>query len=189
MKWRKAKSKPLYIKNEASDGLDLTKSAFETFYVIVLLIFAVVFIFSVFFRVVTFDKKNGNKVQTFSYVCSKHADKLAKGDIVSIDNGFKVSAAEIIALPGDSIAIGRKTSEQLNCVSYNEKRYFSDEELAEDLSSLVVPEGYVMLDGDITNSEELRVGELVKQEYISGRARFLVYPFTYFGKDPATIKN
>lgn len=189
MKWKDAKNKPLYKRREANDGHDLTKSAFETFFVIVLIIFALVFIFSVFFRIVTFDKRSGDKIQTYSYVCSKHADTLKKGEIVSVDTGYSVSAGEITGLKGDAIVIARTGDEAVNCVTYNGKRYFSDDELAEVLPKLSVPEGYVMLNGDITNSDELRVGDLVKEENIVGQAKFLIYPFRYFGKDPATIKN
>ena len=189
MKWKKARKKPLYVQNEAQDSLDLTKSAFELFFVILMLFFVLVFIFTVCFRIVTFEKKNNGKLRTYSFVSSHGVETFQKGQIVSVDSGVKVTAGEIVALEGETIRIGRDGENAVNCVTYQDKRYFSNEELEEALPGLTVPKGYVLLDGDITRSEELRVGEMVRQEYVIGEARFRIYPFSLFGKEPDAIRN
>ena len=189
MKWSTARKKPLSVRQESSDSLDLTKSAFELFYFIVLVLFAVVLFFSVFFRIVTFERTSRQKTQTYSLICSKSVDQLRKGMIVSADTGSSLLAGEIIGLEGESIRIGDDVRETVGAVVYRGNTYSTNEALAAVLPELKIPSGYVMLDCDIALEDELCVGTLVRQKDIEGEAKLLIYPFSLFCKDPALIRK
>lgn len=189
MKWSTARKKPLYIRQEQSDSRDLTKSAFELLFVIILLLFAIVLFFSVFFRIVTFERNSKSKTQTYSLVCSKSVGQLQKGMIVSADTGSSLLAGEIIGLEGESILIGDDVRETVGAVIYRNQTYTSNEELTAVLPERKIPTGYVMLDCDIALEDELCIGTLVRQKDIEGEAKFLIYPFSLFCKDPALIRK
>ncbi len=189
MKFTSVKNKKLHKKESSADSNDLTRSAFELFYVFAVLLFSATIVFTVFFRIVTFQKNSSGRMRTYSVVSLPGSNGYKAGDIVSVDVGENVSAAEIIALEGEEIVIGANIDNAVNCVLYKDVRYFSGEELEQILDGRRVPKGYVMLDGDITGSQELRVGELIKKSDITGKVRFVVYPFSFFGKDAADIKN
>lgn len=189
MKWSTARKKPLFRQQEEKDALDLTKSAFELLLVIILLLFATVLFFSVFFRIVTFQRLSRDKVQTYSLICSKSINHLQKGLIVSADTGDSLLAGEVIGLEGEKIRIGDDVHETVGAVIFRHQTYVSDEALRKVLPELTIPEGYVMLDCDIALEDQLCVGTLVRRKDLEGEAKFLIYPFSLFCKDPALIRK
>ena len=57
------------------------------------------------------------------------------------------------------------------------------------LDEFVVPEGYLMLNGDLNSSESLVVGELVPESYVTGKASIVLYPFSLFGRSADYLKK
>lgn len=189
MKFTSAKNKNLHKTALLRDSNDLTRSAFELFYVFVIVIFALAIVFSAFFRIVTFRKSSNGNAVTYSVVSVPAVKEYKRGDIVSVSLGGNVSVGKVIALEGEDIIIGININDSVNCVVYDNVRYFSSEELEQKLKERVVPDGYIMLDGDIMDSQELHVGELVRKADITGKVGFVIYPFSLFGKNLADDKN
>ncbi len=188
MKYSEIRKTKRYRTERAADGNALTKSAFEVLLVFIILIFVIAVVFTVFFRVVTFTKKLDDKLQTYSVVTAS-ADNYQKGDIVSVKTENNISAGEIIALHGQKIVIGTDREKSVNCVQFEDKRYFTYDELKEKIPDLTVPEGYVLLNGDFTSSEKLLVGEIIPLEYITGKAEYVIYPFSLFGRSADYMKQ
>ncbi len=188
MKYSEIRKTKRYRAERAADGKALTKSAFEVLLVFIVLIFLAAFVFTVCFRVVTFSKKLDNRLQTYSVVTLPQ-QRYEQGDIVSVKTENNISAGEILALEGEKIVIGTDRSKSVNCVQYKGTRYFTYDELREEISDLTVPKGYALLNGDFTSSEQLLVGELVPLDYITGKASFVIYPFSLFGRSADYMKQ
>lgn len=188
MKYREMKKTKRFRSDLVKEGRALTKTAFELVLVFAVILFVFVFVFSVFFRVAGFTKKTADGTQYYSIVNTYNTDSVKAGDIVCVDIGRYVNCAEVLAVEGEQIILGTDKKNSVNCVLFNNVRYFSYEELREALGSIIVPEGYVLLKGDITSGESLSMGELVKKDIISGRAEFVFYPFSLFGRTADSIK-
>ncbi len=188
MKYSEIRKTKRYRSERAADGNALTKSAYEVMLVFIVLVFVTAFVFTVFFRVVTFTKKLDDKMQPYSVVTIPQ-EKYEIGDIVSVKTENNISAGEILALEGQRIVIGTDRTKSVNCVQYKGTRYFTYDELKKELNDLAVPGGYVLLNGDFTSSEKLLVGELVPLEYITGKASFVIYPFSLFGRSADYMKQ
>ncbi len=188
MKYSEIRKTRRYKRERAADGMAVTRSAFETLLVFMLLLFAAAAVLLVFLNVVTFNKVLDGNVQNYSVVTVK-ADDLKKGDIVSVKTEKNISAGEIIAFEGEKIAIGTDPEKNVNCVQIGGQRYFSYEELGKVLDEFVVPKGYLMLNGDLNSSESLVVGELVPESYVTGKASIVLYPFSLFGRSADYLKK
>ena len=189
MKLMSNKKKKSYRRRSAEDSRDLTRSAYELCYVLILLAVFGTAIICLCFRLVTFEKKIGNVMTTYCVASMRFAgEDCGIGDMVTVDTGSSVSAGMLIAREGDAIEFGYGDND-VNCVRYENKQYFSLEELKTAVPEAAVPDGYVMLDGDITDSQELCVGEIVRKDYIIGRVRFVIYPFSLFGREAAYISK
>lgn len=188
MKYSEIRKTKRYRTERAADGIALTKSAYEVMLVFIILLFVTAFVFTFFFRVVTFTKKLDNRMQYYSVV-SIPRNEYELGDIVSVKTENNISAGEILALEGEKIVIGTDRTKSVNCVQFRGTRYFTYEELKEDISDLAVPEGYALLNGDFTSSEKLLIGELVPLDYITGKVSFVIYPFSLFGRSADYMKQ
>ena len=188
MKYSEIRKTKRYRTERAADGNALTKSAFEVLLVFIILLFITAFVFTVFFRVVTFTKKLDNRLQSYSVVAMPQ-EEYGRGDIVSVKTDNNISAGEILAVEGEKIVIGTDKTKSVNCIQYKGTRYFTYEELKAEISDLAVPKNYALLNGDFTSSEQLLVGELVPLEYITGRVSFVIYPFSLFGRSADYMKQ
>ena len=182
MKTKKSKKTPRYRKADQADGRMITRSAFELFFLLMMLVFLLAAVFSTFFRIVTFSKKAGDRMQMYSVVTDNRPSSFQTGDIVSVDIGNSVSGAEVLATEGEQIILGTDKTDSVNCVLHQDVRYFSYEELQEAIGGIQVPDGYVLLNGDLTSTDELSVGELVRKEIVTGKVEFILYPFSLFGR-------
>ena len=147
----------------------------------------IIVIFIALLPIVTFQKKSGDRLQYYSVVTVR-SDDFHKGDIVSLKTDQHITAGEILALEHEKIVIGNDKTQSVNCVQYQDKRYFTYEELSGVLKDAEVPEGYVLLNGDLNSSEELSVGELVSKDYITGKVSMVLYPFSTFGRSADYLK-
>ena len=188
MKYSEIRKTRRYKRERAADGAALTRSAFETLLVFMILLFIAAAVLLVFLNVVSFSKLLDGKMQNYSVVTVK-ADDLKIGDIVSVKTEKNISAGEIIGFAGDKIVIGTDPEKSVNCVQINGVRYFSYEELGKVMDEFVVPEGYLMLNGDFSSSEVLVVGELVPLNYVTGKASWVLYPFNLFGRTADYLKK
>ncbi len=188
MKYREIRKTKRYRTERAADGVALTRSAFQLLFGFILLLFIGAVIFGLIFPTVIFSKRADNRLQHYSVVTVRD-DRFQRGDIVSLKTENHITAGEILALEGDRIVIGTDRTKSVNCVQYNGTRYFSYEELNKALQEPIVPKGYVLLDGDFTSSEELSVGEIVPCSYITGKVRFILYPFSLFGRPAEYLKK
>ena len=188
MKYSEIRKTRRYKRERAADGAALTRSAFETLLVFMILLFIAAAVLLVFLNVVSFSKVLDGKVQNYS-VITVEANDLKMGDIVSVKTEKNISAGEIIGFAGDKIVIGTDPEKNVNCVQIGGVRYFSYEELSKVMDEFVVPEGYLMLNGDFNSSESLVVGELVPMSYITGKASVVLYPFNLFGRTADYLKK
>ena len=188
MKYSEIRKTKRYKTERAADGVALTRSAFQLLFGCILILFILTVVFGLILPVVTFPKKSDNKLQYYSVV-TVQADRLQKGDIVSVKTEHNITAGEILAVAGDKIVIGTDRTKSVNCIQYEGTRYFSYEELKKVLPERTVPDGYVLLNGDFTSSEELSVGELVCCDYITGKVSFVLYPFSLFGRPSEYLKK
>ena len=188
MKYRKLRRTERYIDDARSDGLALTKSSFEFMYGVILLVLAIAVIFTTFFRIVSYTKMVGSIKKSYSVVTVSYNYTPRSGDIVCVDVGDSYSDAKVIAGEKDKILMGTGKSDAVNCIQYNGARYFSYEELEEAIGELNVPKGYVLLSGDLDPSGELRIGELIPKERVSGKVGFIIYPFSMFGRTADYLK-
>jgi len=187
MKYKEIRKTPRYRSERAADGLAITRSAFQLLLGVILLMFILSVIFIALLPIVTFQKKSGDRLQYYSVVTVR-SDDFHKGDIVSLKTDQHITAGEILALEHEKIVIGNDKTQSVNCVQYQDKRYFTYEELSSVLKDAEVPEGYVLLNGDLNSSEELSVGELVSEDYITGKVSMVLYPFSTFGRSADYLK-
>lgn len=179
--------KKSYRRRASEDSRDLTRSAYELCYVLIILTLLSTAVVCICFRLVTFEKKIGGMMNTYCVASLRFAgEDYGIGDMVSVDTGSSVSAGMLIAREGDEIQFGYGDND-VNCVRYENKQYFSIDELKAVFPEAVVPDGCVMLDGDITDSQELCIGEIVRKDYLIGRVRFVIYPFSLFGREATYI--
>ncbi|GEM_PF-6910661 len=188
MKYSEIRKTPRYRSERSADGVAISRSAFELLFGAIILMFVLALVFLLFFPIVTFQKKSEDKLQTYSVVTIR-SDNYRQGDIVSVKTEQNITAGEILALEGEKIVIGTDRTKSVNCVQYQDKRYFTYEELAAVLKEPVVPKGYILLNGDLTSAEELSVGELVQSDYITGKATMVLYPFSLFGRSAGHLKS
>ncbi len=188
MKYSEIRKTKRYKNERAADGVALTRSAFQLLFVCIVLLFITVLILGLACPMVTFSKKSDHKLQYYSVVTMR-ADDWTKGDIVSVKTQNSITAGEILALEGENIVIGADKSRSVSCVQYEGKRYFSYEDLRNALKEPVVPEGCVLLNGDFTSSEQVSVGEIISRDYITGKVRFVLYPFSLFGRPADYLKK
>ena len=104
------------------------------------------------------------------------------GDKLTISNGYSAFLGKVIAVSGDKISVGSERDSFANCITYNNKNYFSSEELQTVLKDMKIPEGHFLVTEIETANGYFRVGEIISQKQIIGKAECLVYPFNVLGK-------
>lgn len=181
-----AKKRTLYRKNDARDVIDITKSAFEVLLVFIILLIMLAVLCAFFLRVITVELPDGDNSTTYSFVAMRNTKSISDGDIISIDDGFYVSAGEVYAIEGEKISVGE---DYINSVIYNDKEYLTDSELSEILDDGKIPEGHVLINRDIKHSREKMTGELVEKKAVTGKSVVVLYPFAYFGREADYIIN
>lgn len=188
MKYKEIRKTRRYKKEKAADGSVLTRSSFEFLYVVIIVMFLFALIAGSFLRVVSFNKKLNDSGQNYSVVTIK-SDDYKKGDIITYKSHGKLSAGEIVGEKGDVIRFGTDPFHSFNRIEYKNKLYHDPDELGSVLEDSAVPDGYVLINGDLTSSENQIVGELVCENDITGRAAYIVYPFSLFGRTADYLKR
>ncbi len=184
------KSKEIGNKNKerGTCGRLLLRGVFGSFYVLILLLFILTVLVMTVFRITTFEKKTGDISRTYSVLTFRNAG-YGVGDIITIAVGDEVTAVQVEGLPGDRILLGYGTEHSFNRIDYQGKSSFDYDDLAECIGSDLVPEGYVLVDPDITASGNQVVGLLIRQDSIIGKAGVVLYPFSLFGQPGDHLKQ
>ena len=151
---------------------------------VIWLLFLFVFMFGVIFRVVSFKvtRESGSTIN-ISVIVSQLDRSLDIGDEVAAFSGKSNFVGEIAAFAGDEITLGTGKSSLVDCLVYKKQGFFSLDELGEVIKDKKVPENCVLVLRDvIPEYGYLRVGEIIEDDYIIGRAECIVYPFNMIGK-------
>ena len=166
------------------DKAILLRNSFQWLYMVIWLLFLFVFMFGVIFRVVSFKvtRESGSTIN-ISVIVSQLDRSLNVGDEVAAFSGKSNFVGEIAAFAGDEITLGTGKSSLVDCLVYKKQGFFSLDELGEVIKDKKVPENCVLVLRDvIPEYGYLRVGEIIEDDHIIGRAECIVYPFNMIGK-------
>ncbi len=188
MKYKDIRKTKRYKAERAADGNVLTRSSFELLYAVIIVVFVFAVVFGTFLRIASFDKKLDNSTQSYS-VISLEADSYNKGDIVTYKDSGRICAGEIVGADGDKILFGTDPARSFNRIEYKNRFFYTSEELENEFGHSLVPEGCVLINGDLTRSENQIVGVIVCEDDITGRASYIVYPFSLFGRTADYLKR
>ena len=166
------------------DKAILLRNSFQWLYMVIWLLFLFVFMFGVIFRVVSFKvTRESGSTMNISVIVSQLDRSLDVGDEVAAFSGKSNFVGEIAALAGDEITLGTGKSSLVDCLVYKKQGFFSLDELGEVIKDKKVPENCVLVLRDvIPEYGYLRVGEIIEDDHIIGRAECIVYPFNMIGK-------
>lgn len=187
MKYRDVRKTKRYRTERAADGAVLTRSAFELMYLLMVLLMVAAVVFGVVFRIASFTKRSGSSVQRYS-VMTEAAGTPRRGDLVTYRKGSGLSAGEIVGMPGERILLGFEVEDSFNRIEYMGRSCFTYDDLRRFVGSDRIPEGFVLVDGDLTGAEQQVVGELIDTKMITGRVTRVIYPFSLFGRQAHNLK-
>lgn len=168
-----------------------TKGCFEWAESLITAVVIVVVVLTFVFRMVTVDGQS--MMNTLHHkdrlVVSSFFYKPKPGDIVAISRGQYLNEPlikRVIAVGGQSLAINFDTGDVTVDGEVLHEPYIKDPTVKKEGGVIpsVVPEGYVFVMGDNRNnsidSRSPIVG-LIKNEYLIGKAIFILFPFSRFG--------
>ena len=169
-------------KKDAQDDKILLHTSFEWLYTVILLLYGFVFLFTVVFRVSAFRVNNRYGTHTAGVLVSSIGYSPALGDQITISNGYSTFLGKVTAVSGEMISVGSDRDSFANCITYNNKNYFSSEELQTVLKDMKIPENHLLVTEINTENGYFRVGEIISTRQVIGRAECFVYPFSMLGK-------
>ena len=176
-------------KNEERDRRTLLRNSFLWLYTVIWILFVFVFLFTSVFRVVSFPVQTDSGLCYASVIVLPQDDSLKTGDMVAAGRGASNWIGEVVACEGETISLGIGKAGTADCIIYQNKRYFSVEELSHIVKDGKIPKGCVLLKSGLADGETFRVRELVAVGEIAGAAVCVAYPFQLLGQSVQELKN
>lgn len=176
------KHNALQKKRDDIDSKKILRTSSQWLYAVILLLFGFVIMFTVVFKVSSFRIHKGSQTKNACVLVSSIGYSPAVGDKVTVSLGNSGFLGQVAALSGTDISFGTDKNNFANCIVYENKSYFSSDELKEVLKNMKVPENCVLITDITSENGYFRMGEIVPESRISGRAECFVYPFNMLGK-------
>ena len=176
------KHNALQKKRDDIDSKKILRTSFQWLYAVILLLFGFAILFTVVFKISSFRVNKGSETKNACVLVSSIGYSPAVGDKVTVSSGNSGFLGQISALSGTEISFGSDKNSFANCIVYENKSYFSPEELKEVLKNMKVPQNCVLVTDITSENGYFRIGEIVPESRISGRAECFVYPFNMLGK-------
>lgn len=172
----------LQKKRDSHDDKVLLRVSFQWLYAVILLLYGFVFMFTIVFRVSSFYVNNQYGMKQAAVLVSSVGYSPEPGDQITVSDGYSAFLGKVSAVSGETVSVGSDKDSLANCITYQNKNYFSSEELQEVLRDMKIPEGYLLITEIDTQKGYFRVGEIISTKQIIGRAECFVYPFSMLGK-------
>ena len=172
----------LQKKKDTADSKKILRTSFQWLYAVIWFLFGFVFLFTVIFKISAFRINKGYETKTAFVLVSSIGYSPSVGDKVTVSSGRSGFLAQISALSGTEISFGNDKNNFANCIVYENKSYFSGDELKQVLENMKVPENCVLVTDITSENGYFRIGEIVPESRISGKAECFFYPFHMLGK-------
>lgn len=183
------KHNALQKKRDSQDDKIFLRTSFQWLYAVILLLYGFVFLFTIVFRISSFHINNQYGTRTASVLVSSMNHPPESGDQITVSDGYSVFLGKVTAVSGETISVGSERDSFANCITYNNKNYFSSEELQNVLKDMKIPEDHFLVTDINTEKGYFRIGEIISKKQIIGKAECFVYPFSMLGKPVSQLSE
>ncbi len=184
---KKKESRAWQKKCDAADSRKILRTSFQWLYAVILTLFGAVFLFTAVFRVSSFTVRTDSREVKASVLVSYIGYSPTIGDHVTVVSRYSNFIGQVAACQGDVIAIGTDKNSLADCITYKNQNFFSSGDIKQYLKDLKIPKGYVLVVDMIPENGYFRIGELIREDQVVGRAECFVYPFDMLGKPISKI--
>ena len=179
----------LQKKRDSHDDKVLLRTSFQWLYAVILLLYGFVFMFTVIFRVSSFYVNNQYGMKNAAVLVSSVGYSPEPGDRITVSDGYSAFLGQVAAFSGETVSVGSDKNSFANCITYQNKNYFSSEELQTVLKDMKIPEDHILVTGISSENGYFRVGEIISTKQVIGRAECFVYPFSMLGKPVSQLSE
>ncbi|MDD6489132.1 MAG: hypothetical protein PUG48_04885 [Clostridia bacterium] len=169
---------------DADDNTAITRTTFEWFYFVIIVVLISGFVFSFVFRISEISLRENEKI---SVLVSSFGYRACTGDEVVVRNKNTGYKAHIIAVGGQTITTYGYDFAVDGVLPENIHQANGVSELCG--NKMKIPDGYVLTASDDLSGNGTYTAELIKEDNIYGKIHSVIYPIKYFNKSVDDVRE